>query len=335
MSSIFQDDSQSIPAQRIDYVFKRLQVHFPNLYLPFWLALREIKYRFIRDLPSEIQFLEELLYDKSSKSIVDWMEEGEAQLDESDEWRKVVAFAEYMHSNKSDYVRRIRAIDLLISSSYGCDEVLPLVIYSGDEKCRLVPSDGRLINPYSYFLFNLTDLEPGILMEHPSFGIQFLTIFSHRLTKDELVAFFIPAFKQYRQTVTKEVFHHILALFYLSSTTHNAMAVREVIDHFFDDKSIEYIQAFLKDTPYYDKIIEYFEERTRKATERADAAEAARIQAQAQAKLAAEAEAKAKADRIAGAVRLVQDYGLTIVQIVQALGLTDDEIAAVESALKA
>jgi uncharacterized membrane protein YqiK len=141
----------------------------------------------------------------------------------------------------------------------------------------------------------------------------------------------------------------------------------KIMDNFFDDKSLEYIQAFLKGTPYYYEVIELaqaevlarfkdspyynelvelaeaetlarFKERnliesTRAEAEARIAEEAARAEAEAKARLAAEA--KAKADRIAGAVRLAQDYGLTIVQIVKALGLTDDEIAAVVAALKA
>jgi predicted transposase/invertase (TIGR01784 family) len=102
---------------------------------------------------------------------------------------------------------------------------------------------------------------------------------------------------------------------------------QEITQQLFN-KPVEYYHEILKGTPLYEDLMRFYHEEKIQQKARFEA-EKARAEA------AEQARAEAKAARIAGAVRIIKQFGLPVEQVVQTLGLTDDEIAAVEAALKA
>jgi phage-related minor tail protein len=107
---------------------------------------------------------------------------------------------------------------------------------------------------------------------------------------------------------------------------------QEINQQLFNKPEANY-HELLKDTPLYEAYMLYYYNEEKIQQEARFRAEQAREKAAEQAR--AEAKAQARAERIAGAVRIIKQFGLPVEQVVQTLGLTDDEIAAVESALKA
>jgi hypothetical protein len=357
MINLNPEETKPYPWQRIDYLLKQLEFYYPNTYMPFWLVLLRVQFKFKNDLPVEMQLPEQLLPNKPNKLIVDLLQEGEAKFWGSLSWLNVVAFAEYMHSNQSDYIERLDLAHSLFKYKYNCDEVIPLVVYTGHEPCRLAKLLKDRFRKFRCLLMDLTSIDPQITMNHHLFAIKFLTIFSHRLNNRQLADFFIREFDVLRYQVDTEEFYRFAILIQLAITPRNAMAIKEITQHLFN-KPVEYYHEILKGTPLYEDLVRYYNEEkiqqeaqfeaekarfeaekaraeAAEAQARAEAAEAQARAEAAEAQARAEAAEKARAERIAGAVRIIKQFGLPVEQVVQTLGLTDDEIAAVETALKA
>jgi hypothetical protein len=353
MTTFNPEEPKSYPWQRIDRLLKLLDLYYPNIYMPFYLALKDIQFKWVNDISGEIQLPEQLLPNKPKKLIVDLVQEGEAKFKDSEIWQNVVAFAEYMHSNETDYIDRLDLVHSLYHYKYDWDEVIPMVVYTGHKKCRLAKTLKSQFRKFRCLLMDVTRLQPHITMEHPLFPIKFMTIFSHRLSNRQIADFFIREFEKLRNTVDEVEFYRFAILIQLACTPRNAMAVKEIHQYLFEKKPAAFYHEILKGTPLYEDLMRMFEEE--KKQEKAEAAEQvrqARAEAEAKAQIAAEqarAEAETKAQiaaeqaraeaetkaRISSALRIVQDYGLSVAQVAQTLGLTYDEIKAVEAALKA
>jgi hypothetical protein len=371
MTSFAQENTKPIPWQRIDYVFKLLDFYYPDTYLPFWLQLFQIQYRRIQDLPSEIQLPEQILSNTPSKFTVDLLQAGEAIFWDSETVRSVVAFVEFMHYNPKDYIDRIDLLRKLFKYKYKSEFVVPLVLYTGHEKCRLAKTSKDYFGQFRCPVLDITRLNPQITMGHPLFPIKFMTIFSHRLSQPKLADFFIREFEVLRSKVSSEEFNRFAVFIQLATTPRNPMAVQKIYTHLFANKPVEFYHELLKDTPLYEDLMRFHnEEKERSAAQIAEAqkariaaekaraeaqkariaaekakiaAEKARVEAETKAQLAAEkarVEAETKAQfaaqkaRIDDAVRFIQDFGLAVAQVAHTLGLTEDEIAAVQAALK-
>jgi hypothetical protein len=351
---------QLIPAQRIDYLFKLLNHYYPQILSPFWLSFFGIRFHWLNDLAVEMQMPEQLLSSKPSKFSVDQIEGGEAIFGNIETVLKAVAFIEYMHYNQADYIERLDLVHKLVKYKYKCEEAIPLVVYTGQEKCRLKQAIRDKFSLFRCLILDLTQIKPQITMDHPLFPIQFMTIFNQRLSQRQLANFFIRAFKALRHTVDDQEFYRFGLFIQLATMPHNAMAVKEINRRLFEDKPESFYHELLKDTPIYQDLMRFqnqakaiYDVKTRianvkariaeeKAQAEAKARALAEEKAQAEAKARTEAEEKAQAEakaqeaaRIAAAVQFIQDYGLTVADVANTLKLTEAEIAAVESALKA
>jgi predicted transposase/invertase (TIGR01784 family) len=242
--------------------------------------------------------------ERLAKTIVDSFYKLKTKAAGESSYRKTVLQVEHQHRNQFDLeYRMMNYYNPLCQRNRGY-LVAQILVYTGDYRYNSPTELTSRTSNNTFYVLDLTRLDPTEFTNDPHFGIQLLCIFSHIMTKKEKVRFLVEAFRAHLKKYGRKETQFYIDLLPLAMTKRNASAVKAIIAELSINPQFE---EMIKQTDYYQKgKQEGREEGMEKGMEKG---------------------------KIITALALIRNGLVSMEAVAQTLALTPEEIAAIQALL--